>query len=69
MDIILYSTGCPKCQVLKKKLEAAKINYVLCNDTAKMEKIGLQSVPFLQVGDKLYGFKDAAQYINEVSKC
>ena len=29
MDVVLYSTGCPKCKVLKKKLDAKDIKYTL----------------------------------------
>ena len=32
MDIILYSTGCPKCKILKKKLEDKNIDYVESDD-------------------------------------
>ena len=34
--ITLYSTGCPQCSVLKKKLEAKGIKYTENNDEQQM---------------------------------
>ena len=30
--VVLYSTGCPKCKVLEKKLNADKIEYSISDD-------------------------------------
>lgn len=62
--ITLYSTGCPKCVVLTKKLEKASIKYELCTDAATMQAKGITSVPALEVNGTIYGFKDAADLIN-----
>lgn len=62
--IILYSTGCPKCQVLRKKLEKANINFNICKDTDTMKEKNINSVPALEVNGTLYSFKDAAELIN-----
>lgn len=62
--IILYSTGCPKCQVLRKKLEKANINFNICKDTNIMKEKNINSVPALEVNGTLYSFKDAAELIN-----
>ena len=37
MKIILYSTGCPRCEVLEKKLAAAGIEPVKSNRGAVMK--------------------------------
>lgn len=63
---ILYSTGCPKCKVIMKKLEQAHINYEECNDSNIMRKKGISSIPVLEIEGKLYNFKDAVNYINSV---
>ena len=36
MKVILYSTGCPKCRVLKTKLDKKNINYIENNDVEEM---------------------------------
>ena len=66
MNVILYSTGCPKCQVLIKKLEQANINYNICNDSDIMREKEIQSLPVLEVEGKMYNFKDAVDYINNI---
>ena len=62
--IILYSTGCPKCRVLKKKLQNAEIDYEEENDIEYMQSMGFLEVPKLRVGNKIYGFKEAVEWIN-----
>lgn len=64
--ITLYSTGCPQCSVLKKKLDQANIEYSINTDQATMLAMGLVSVPALQVNDTtIYNFSDAVKWIKE----
>lgn len=63
-QLILYSTGCPKCKVLKKKLDSKNIQYKEVNDVEEMRKFGILSVPVLRVENKLYNFTDAVNYVN-----
>lgn len=65
---ILYSTGCPKCKVVMKKLEQANINYEVCSNSETMKEKGIQSLPVLEVEGKMYNFKDAVDYINSIKK-
>lgn len=65
---ILYSTGCPKCKVVMKKLEQANINYEVCSNSETMREKGIQSLPVLEVEGKMYNFKDAIDYINSIKK-
>lgn len=62
---ILYSTGCPQCQVLKKKLDNAKIEYSIVTDINIMQEKGFISVPILEVGDKCMTFIEANNWIKE----
>ena len=62
--ITLYSTGCPKCCVLTKKLIDKNIPFKESMDIDTMEAMGIQSVPVLSVGDKLLDFTEAVQWIN-----
>lgn len=64
--IILYSTGCPKCKVLVKKLDSKNINYTVETNIDKMFELDIKNVPILQVEDKLLDFTQAIEYINAV---
>lgn len=64
MSIILYSTGCPKCKVLKKKLDSKDISYVENNDTNEMQSLGITQVPVLSVDGELLPFLKANDWIN-----
>ncbi len=62
-DVVLYSTGCPKCKVLEAKLKNHKIFYRLITDKNEMVKNGFQSVPVLKVNDKFFDFCDAINLV------
>ena len=65
MNVILYSTGCPKCNILKKKLEDAQIDYKVIEDVDVMVSKGLKEVPWLEVDGNLMNFVDSSKWINE----
>lgn len=65
MNVILYSTGCPKCNILKKKLADAKIDYSVIEDVDVMVSKGLKEVPWLEVDGNLMNFVDSSKWINE----
>ena len=60
----LYTTGCPKCIILKKKLNEKNIEYVEINDIKQMIAMGLKSVPWLEVNGQMMDFNQANQWIN-----
>lgn len=65
MEIVLYSTHCPRCSVLEKKLKKKQLHYTEITDVNEMTKIGLKSAPALQVdGGKLMNFQEANNWIN-----
>ena len=61
----LYSTHCPKCQILEKKLAQKGIEYVEGNDTQQMLDMCLKSVPWLEVNGEMMDFNQANKWINE----
>jgi glutaredoxin-related protein len=63
--IILYSTGCPKCNILKKKLDLKDINYETVTDINIMQAKGFDLMPVLQVGSRVFDFKSAVDWINQ----
>ena len=62
---ILYSTGCPKCEVLKKKLAEKGIQYTENNSVDEMLKLGIEAIPVLKVNDRLLDFKEAIDWVNK----
>ena len=63
--VVYTQEGCPRCAVLKKKLELAGIEYTECSDVDTMLGLGIQSLPMLGVDDKLLTFNEAVKYISE----
>lgn len=66
MNIIFYTTDCPKCKVLKKKLENKNIKYILVDDQYKMKEQGITSVPALQIDGKIMFFEESVKYVNSL---
>lgn len=64
MTIVLYSTNCPKCNVLKKKMKQKNISYEEVNDIEKMKEKGYLSVPVLEVDGVGMDFKTASDWID-----
>ena len=65
--ITIYSKeGCPKCKVLKMKLEQKGIEYTDCQDVDLMLSKGMMSLPQMQVDDDLMRFEDAVKYVNRL---
>lgn len=64
MQIILYSTHCPKCNVLEKKLKQKNILYEEVNDIEIMKEKGYLTVPIIEVDGTSMDFKTASDWIN-----
>ncbi len=64
--ITLFSTGCPKCKILAKKLLEAKIKYNTSNDIQEVIEAGFMAAPVLKIDDKYYDFNEAIQKIKEL---
>jgi len=62
--MILYSNNCPKCMILKKKLEQKDILYDTSDDFDILLKNNFQTLPVLGVDGKLLPFTEAVEYIN-----
>ena len=63
MNVVLYSTHCPKCKVLALKLKQKGINYEEINDVEVMKSTGFVSAPKLEVDGVVYDFKEAVEWI------
>ena len=64
----LYSTGCPKCKIIKTKLDKANIKYEIISDMNIMLNKGFKSVPMLEVDNKVLNFNEIVSWLSEVNK-
>ena len=67
MKVVMYTTHCPQCFVLAKKLDQKNISYTEIDDIDEMRKLGISAIPMLSVDDgDLMSFKDAVNWINSL---
>lgn len=67
-SVTLYSTHCPRCNVLEKKLTSANINFEYIDDfdvDKLSEESGIQSAPVLKVNDTYMDFSEAVKWVND----
>lgn len=64
LQMVLYSTHCPKCNVLEKKLKQKNISYEEVNDIEIMKEKGYLTVPILEVDGISMDFKTASDWIS-----
>lgn len=62
MDVILYSNNCPRCRVLKQKLDAKTVNYTEENSVEKMFAMGIEQTPVLSVNGNLLSYNEAIEW-------
>lgn len=63
--IILYSTGCPRCNVLKNKLADKAVEYTENNSVEDMTALGITEVPILSINGQMLDFKSAVEWVNK----
>ena len=64
-ELILYSTGCPKCKILEKKLNETGVLFTTNTNVDEMLSLGLSSAPALSVDGKLMNFTEAMKWLRE----
>ena len=63
--MVLYTTGCPKCRILQKKLSDKGIGFEKCDDREVMSNLGMVSLPMLRLDDgRMLGYFEAVKYVN-----
>ena len=63
--VTIYTTEtCPKCKILKKKMEEKGIEFKECTDINVMSALNIHSVPYLEVDNQLMDFGEANNWIN-----
>ena len=67
MEVVLYSTDCPKCKMLEKRMADNGIEFSKSTDIDKMIDLGFMEAPVLEVDGKHLGFMEAYNWINSSS--
>jgi len=65
IKLVLYSTGCPKCEVLKRKLAEKGLQYAECSSVDEMKGLEIMQVPMLDIDGALVDFRQAVDWINK----
>lgn len=65
MNVTLFSTKCPKCNVLEIKLKQKNIDFLENNDVELMIQKGFTMAPILEVDGVAYNFREAVEWIGE----
>ena len=65
MKVVLYSTHCPRCNVLEKKLRDKSIEFEEINDIDVMTKKGISQVPMLEIDGEIMDFGSANNWVNK----
>jgi glutaredoxin len=67
MKVVLYSTHCPRCNVLEEKLEDEDIEYTIVEDQSIMQDKGFMSAPMLEVDGECMDFAKAVKWVNSLN--
>lgn len=61
--VVLYSTNCPRCKVLKTKMEQTGIEYTEVTDIEVMKEKGFREAPMLEIDGEFMNFSQALTWI------
>lgn len=63
--VIFYTTGCPRCSVLKTKLDECGVDYLTVEDGDLMIAKGFKESPMLEVDGTALNFVEALNWLME----
>jgi len=66
--MVLYSNGCPSCNILKNKLNCIGVEYQIIDDMEIFKKNGFRSMPMLEVDGEILTYLEAIKWIREMSQ-
>ena len=65
-DIILYTTHCPMCLMLERKLKEKNIEYTEISNIDEIKEAGVKNVPVLKVDNEMMNSYSAMQWIKNI---
>lgn len=63
MAITLYSNGCPRCKILKQRLDEKGLKYEESDDTEFLQQYKILSFPALDIGGRVLKFYHAILWL------
>lgn len=63
---VLYTTGCPRCKVLHRKLQEKGVSFTVIDDINIMLDKGFMEAPVLEVDGKEMSFAEAVSWVNNL---
>lgn len=67
-EIILYSTDCPNCKMLKLLLEKHGVAFIENKSVDEMIALGFDKVPVLKVDNKYMNYNEAKKWIENIGR-
>lgn len=64
LNVTLYTTHCPKCDILEKKMLSKGIPFSVVDNVKEMLVLGIVQAPMLQVDGNLMDFVTANNWVN-----
>lgn len=64
-NITIFTTNCPMCKILEKKLTEKAIGFKIETDVSELIEMGFQTAPILKVEENYLEFKEAIKWINK----
>lgn len=65
-EVILYTTHCPMCLMLERKLKEKNINYIEVSNINEIKKAGIKNVPVLKVDNEMMDSYNAMQWVKNI---
>lgn len=66
--IILYTTHCPKCGVLKRKLDEYGVIYTEVDDVDELQRLNIVSIPVLCINGTQLNFTESIRMLIAVPR-
>lgn len=65
--VTLYTTHCPKCIILEKKLQERNIEYQVCDNVDLMLERGFAEAPMLEIDGEIFNFGESIKKLNNIT--
>jgi len=66
MIVIYTQEFCPKCKVLKKKMDSKNIQYTECSDVDILISKNIELTPMVEIDNTMMNYAEAIKWVNEV---
>lgn len=64
MGINLFSNDCPRCKILKQKMDEKGIEYNTISEFDELIERGIMTLPVLKEGNEYMNFLQAIKWVN-----